>query len=144
MIRKEFIISVPHTGTRFLKKHLDLQHMHTSVPWGRIIQKVEKYDRLHCPLRDPQDVWRSWCRRRPGQDPMRILNNFWSAWSQLNRLDQRYQIRYHQVELLDGERIGEGEHQDNQWTLHKVDLRPFYHFPFMEGRYDDKSGRVVR
>lgn len=62
------IVSVPHTGTRTLAKHLGMDYMH----YGHSDMAIAKLDEhIHFPIRDPLAVTISW---RIGERPQGIKN----------------------------------------------------------------------
>lgn len=87
---KKLIVSVPHTGTRFLKQRLKVvEHCHTTNSYDRLWDTIEKYDRrVIIPLRHPQDVVRSWITR----DKHKQLGwqvQFGLAWTHLQYIYER-------------------------------------------------------
>lgn len=59
------VISVPHSGSRSLKDHLNLKHMwHFNHHWDTVQTFFEEgIGHAHVPLRDFEDLYASWRRR---------------------------------------------------------------------------------
>jgi hypothetical protein len=84
------IISVPHTGSNFLKKLLGVGYKHAKAffeygdPEGRRRYPVLP-DVMVVPLRHPEDNWQSWVRRYDGSDAPWVQNHY-NQWKCLERL----------------------------------------------------------
>ena len=139
-----FVVSVPYTGTRFLKARFGgLSHVHTYTNWWDLLKACEGKI-LVAPLRDPSLVWASWCRRRIGgnnKDPLKVLGDFLHAWFKLHLLHERFEIQYvcvdkkHDPRIKDWRPVGAGEFAGSPPGYHQVDLRPIYDMPFIQTRY---------
>lgn len=140
MTSDPIIVSVPHSGTRFLKKRLDVRdNAHTTLPWGRLWEWCSMEREIIVPLREPADVFRSWCRRNnPKSFP---YGEFFMAWGQLHALDQMIELDVICVDQCSDPRItdwtqeGHGDGAYAGWKLHKADLRPVYKLPIVERHY---------
>lgn len=92
------VISVPHTGTRFLFTLLNCHHRHTYESWKLLDSEIGGRV-IVAPLRDPRKVWRSWVNgvqpssKNIGDTVMR-LDNFENCWDRLAELDERYDVHY--------------------------------------------------
>lgn len=128
------ILSVPHSGTRFLKDRLgDPDHAHTHWGWDRISTALAACD---CPpivpLRSPADVWNSWCRRNPDNFP---YCEFFLAWGQLHALDMMMELDVICIDRQDDPRIDDwtptGVYDAGQGIL-PIDLRSLHNLPIVE------------
>lgn len=134
-------MSIPHTGTRFLKERLGIEdHVHTNINWAALTTKIHNR-KIIAPLRRPNTCWRSWCRRRDDGEVLRWAPHFFASWYIMHTLDQLYDIDYICVDKRDDPRIEDwkevgNEDQDHAgWVLHKVDLRVLYKIPFVNRHY---------
>lgn len=135
------IVSIPHTGTRFLKDRLGIEeHVHTNANWVRILERVNG-KRIVSPLRSPYQVWRSWCRRRDEPSINNWVGHFFASFYQMHALDQMFDIDFVCVDKREDERIedwsrvGDGDPDHVKWKLHRVDLRVLYKIPFVNEHY---------
>ena len=99
------VLSVPHCGTRSLKKLMGCGHAHVFIrEHPRWVGFEDTY--LVCPLREPRRVWQSWVKRHNtgrGLD----LSLFDKQWRHLEALDKDYEIHY--IPLMgEGEGHGDG------------------------------------
>ena len=83
-----FVISVRHTGTRFLSKALGCEHDHIDR-----VKSVDDYPLLVSPLRDPKKVWLSWVVRKTVTDlacrgPFTTKDCFIASWKRLDHLHE--------------------------------------------------------
>jgi hypothetical protein len=141
MIPDPIIVSIPHTGTRFLKERLGIDaHVHTSTNWDAVYRQARNRQVI-APLRKPTDVWRSWCRRRDDGDPLRWAPHFFSAWYIMHALDMLFDVDFICVDKQDDPRIddwepfGGSDQSHAGWKLHRVDLRVLYKLPFVYNNY---------
>lgn len=137
----KIIVSVPHTGTRFLQKRFGIaHHVHTHSNWVKIMNEIQDRQ-IVSPLRHPKDVWRSWCRRRHADDLTNWVSQFFIAWGNLHTLDQMYDIDFVCVDkgedsrITDWQKVGDTDGDSAQWKLHKVDLRPLMKLPMIQRNY---------
>ena len=138
---KPIVVSVPHTGTRFLKERLSIEeHVHTNTNWDALYRRV-KNRKLIVPLRNPSTVWRSWCRRRDDRDPLSWAPSFFSAWYMMHTLDQLFDLdiicidKQEDERITDWRRIGNADQDHANWKLHKADLRVLYKIPLVYRNY---------
>lgn len=135
------IVSVPHTGTRFLKKRLGIEdHIHSNSNWEKLWDTIDgRY--VIAPLRSPPTVWRSWCRRHANRDPLEWVGHFMAGWFALNALDQMIDVdmicvdKQEDPRIDDWQPVGEFEGRPTDWKLHKVDLRTLYNLPIVYRNY---------
>ena len=119
---KDVVVSVPHSGTRTLVKHLGIGH---NSPRGRWMHfgydpdepriKSGKYH-LHIPIRHPLEVTKSWARR--DKNINRLVEAYESMFS---HLDQAH--TFHKMEdlpKLDGYTDHPGQ-ETPQWRLDKYE-----------------------
>jgi len=137
----KIVVSVPHSGTRFIKKRLGIaDHVHTNAPWKALWEQVEGRD-IIVPLRSPSDVWRSWCRRWPDKDVLKWAGGFFVSWTVLHTLDQMCELDVICVDKQQDPRItdwraeGDQDASNGNWKLHKVDLRPLHKLPIVERNF---------
>lgn len=137
----KIIISVPHTGTRFLKERLGIhEHCHTNANWRHIERQVHG-KQIVTPLRNPSDVWRSWCRRRHRDDLTKWVAQFFVSWGVLHTLDQMYDIDYICIDkcedprIDDWSKVGDKDESVADWRPHGIDLRPLFKLPLVQEHY---------
>ena len=132
------ILSVPHSGTRFLKDRLsDPEHCHTHWSWDRITERLSSCDQPPIvPLRNPLDVWASWCRRNGTTNFP--YTEFFLAWGQLHTLDQMMELDVICVDRKDDPRIDDwtpvGVFGTEQVIL-PIDLRSLHTLPIVERHF---------
>ena len=105
----EIIVAIPHTGTRFLKERLGLDHVHTGYEWTYIMQKI-KGKHLIAPLRDPIDTWMSFVRR----DETNVVR-FIAAWYCMHTLDMMRNMEGNPIEYIPLEKQNSPRITD--WTV---------------------------
>lgn len=137
----KIIVSVPHSGTRFLKKRLGIKdHVHANANWVKLWEEVEGREVI-VPLRKPPSVLRSWCRRRADRELVNWIAQFCASWFILHALDQMMELDYICIDKCEDPRIddwtkvGDEDGSHVRWKLHKVDLRPIYKLPFVDRHY---------
>ena len=91
------------------------------------------------PMREPADVFRSWCRRH---DPKSFpYGEFFMAWGQLHALDQMIDLdvicidQCRDTRITDWQPVGQGDNSRADWKLLKVDLRALHKLPIVERNY---------
>jgi len=89
------VVSVPHTGTRTLRGLLGAPGWHV---FGEDFEKMVEGKRLIAPLRDPTEVWASFCRRR-GTGHAVALSRYDESWMALAGWDAVYDITYVPVDI---------------------------------------------
>lgn len=137
MTHDPIIVSVPHSGTRFLMRRLNVEaHIHANANWTQLWERVEGRQ-IVVPLRKPSDVWRSWCRRHP-EDVLKWAGSFFVSWAVLHTLDQMCELDVICVDKCDDPRIddwkpiGDKDGSAAGWKLHKADLRSLHKLPIVE------------
>lgn len=135
------IVSIPHTGTRFLKDRLDIEHhIHTHTNWVTLYERV-KNKHIIVPLRNPSTVWRSWCRRKDEEEVLNWAPQFFASWYIMHTLDQLFDLDIicidKQVDerITDWGKVGDSDNSHAKWKLHKVDLRVLYKIPLVQRNY---------
>ena len=139
MTPDHIIVSVPHSGTRFLKERLGVKdHVHTTGYWSELVQLLENKKAI-VPLRKPASVWRSWCRRHEaGNFP---YGEFFLAWGALHALDQTMELdvicvdKQEDSRIVDWAPVGNEDQNRARWELIKADLRPLYKLPIIYRHY---------
>lgn len=134
------IVSIPHTGTRFLKERLGIdKHIHTIVDWDSLMREIEgKY--IIAPLRNPKDVWMSDVRRWLKWDAEDNVSRFVAAWYVMHALTLFRDIDFIPVDLQQDDRITDwtpvsGELDRNNKKHPQICLRRIYALPFVERYY---------
>ncbi len=147
MTREPIVLSVPHTGTRFLKTRLDIaQHVHANSGWRGLHEFCLDRPAIYVPLRRPHTVWRSWCRRHYNREPLDWVGHFMGGWFNVNALDHLFELDFIAVDKCDDPRItdwspvGEYDGRPAEWSLHKIDLRILYTLPFVKRIYGEHTG----
>lgn len=89
---RSLVVSVPHSGTRFLKQLLGgCNACHSMSDWCEVIHSAKRADHIYVPMRHPHDVWTSWCRRRRLSSANQIM--LWHrSWYQLHALDMMFDL----------------------------------------------------
>jgi len=139
MTHDPIIVSIPHSGTRFLKKRLGIEdHMHVGPDWYMLWERVQNRP-IVVPLRSPSEIWRSWCRRNsPEKFP---YSQFFVAWGCLHALDQLCELDVICIDKQEDQRISDWSEVGSEdagvanWKLLKVDLRPLFELPIVERHY---------
>lgn len=133
------IVSVPHTGTRFLQERLGVKdYVHTICPWDALLERV-KDRQVISPLRNPSDVWKSWARRKnPKTEPFPYAL-FIGAWHVLHTLDMMMDVDFICVDKCSDPRIKDWEPVGNRdygpYDLKPIDLRSIFWLPFVNKHY---------
>ena len=137
------IVSVPHTGTRFLAERLGIKdRVHTVFPWENILKKVEG-KKIIAPLRRPRDAWKSKIRR---MNPELLAENtvgWFNSWYMLHALSLVKEIDFIPVDLKQDPRItdwtpvtGEGHLNNTEFLDVGINLRKLYDLPFVKRFYN--------
>ena len=139
-MKKPVIVSVPHTGTRFLKSHFNADHVHTMYPWNELLERLEGYDHLIVPLRHPKEVWESWCRRDKFNNPHRIAI-WYACWWNLHALSLVTDLDVICIDKKDDERIKDWKivgHDPGYSKYARVDiaLSTLWHLPIVAENYE--------
>jgi hypothetical protein len=138
---RKILVSVPHSGTRFVMERLDIQvHTHTHWPWQVQMDALAplKGRAPIVAMRDPADVWASWCRRAGHQDQF-AYGEFFLAWAGLHTLDQLMKLDVICVDKQTDPRIDNWDtvapwHMPHADTL-PIDLRSIYELPIVKRHY---------
>jgi len=140
------IVSVPYTGTRFLKERLGVnEHIHTVVSWDALVERLEGKE-IIAPLRNPYDVWGSTIRRWVKLDHDTHIPNFISAWYVMHALTLIKKITFIPVdlkidptgEIKDWTKVT-GEKDRHNKKYYPISLRGIYLLPFVKKYYDHKT-----
>lgn len=147
--QKPMIVSVPHTGTRFLKERLAIKdHIHTHTRCGTVLKRV-KNRQLIAPLRAPADVWGSWCRRAGEKEPLMWAPSFFAAWFVMYALDLTFGVDFicidkqEDARITDWSIVGAKEPKYARGKLHGVDLSVLFSIPFLQQHYPSMSAYDV-
>jgi hypothetical protein len=130
------IVSIPHTGTRFLQQRLGVEKsVHTISKWGSLYNQVEG-KQIFAPLRHPTDVWKSWARRKKGPFP---YAEFFSAWYIMHTLDMLFDVDFICLDKRDDPRITDwapiGQDDPGNPGVPLIELRPLFSLPFVKKHY---------
>lgn len=113
-------------------------HIHTMANWDSLLRRITGR-KVYVPMRNPPDVWRSWCRRHnPKNFP---YGQFFLAWGCLQLLDTMAEIDIicvdHKVDprIKDWGKVGDTDASKIGWQHLKTDLRPLYRLPIVERNY---------
>jgi len=133
------IVSVPHTGTRFLKKRLGIKdHIHTVALWEHLLEKTEGRT-IISPLRNPVSVWRSTTRRWVTPDIPLDTHSFLRSWYMLHALSLVRDIDFIAIDKQQDERITDwapvGKGDEGRAVHPDIDLKPLYELPFIKEFY---------
>lgn len=130
------IVSIPHTGTRFLQERLGVEKsVHTISKWSSLYHQVEG-KQIIAPLRHPNNVWGSWARRK--KDPFPYAE-FFSAWYLMHTLDMLFDVDFICLDKRDDPRITDwtplGHDGPGPYGLPLIELRPLFFLPFVNRHY---------
>lgn len=139
MTPDRIIVSVPHCGTRFLKERLGIkQHIHTTHEWSSLVKRLEGQE-IIVPLRKPDSVWRSWCRRHDRRNFP--FADYYLAWGALQMVANQFEIdvicvdKQEDSRITDWKPIGDEDASRARWELIKIDQRPMYRLPIIVEHY---------
>jgi len=139
MTPKRIIVSVPHCGTRFLKERLGIkEHIHTTHEWSSLVERLEG-QHIVVPLRNPDAVWRSWCRRH---DQHKFpYADYYLSWAALQMVANRFDVdvicvdKQEDPRISDWRKVGDEDASRARWGLIKIDQRPLYRLPIVFENY---------
>lgn len=141
MTSDPIIVSIPHSGTRFLKKRLGIEeHVHTHTNWNTLLKRVRGRT-IISPLRNPDAVWRSWCRRRNVELDKFPLIEFAAGWYVMHTLAQMFEVDFIPVDkqedrrIRDWSKVGDRDESAALWKAHRIDLRALYKLPYVQEHY---------
>jgi hypothetical protein len=138
--RDTIIVSIPHSGTRFLKERFAIeQHIHTIEPWEKICEAVEGKN-IIAPLRSPMNVFRSWCRRRAPKEPFPYTAMV-GAWYVMHALTLVLaNIDFINIDKAKDSRITDwrpvGGKDPGDWSLRELtDIHALHKIPFVRKHF---------
>jgi len=135
------IVSIQHTGARFLSERFGLEWndiIHTNQPLVDVIDKIDGRD-IITPLRHPEDVWRSWCKRYIHLDTTTRLSRLMSSVFTLGNLSMHHNIDFIAVDKQEDSRISDWSkvcHNPKDVEYPEVDLSYFWEMSFIREHYD--------
>jgi len=88
-----YVVSIPHTGTRFLLELLKFNKGFVHVDHAQAKPRILDKQVVICPLRDPLKVWVSWHKRNESREKFRY------CWHRMNELDAVRPIFYFPVDV---------------------------------------------
>jgi hypothetical protein len=140
MTSNSIIVTIPHTGTRFLQERLGIkQYVHTVINWPILCRRIEN-KKIISPLRPPIKVWKSWARRRNPKNEAFPYIEFTSAWYTMHALDLMYEVDFIDLEAKNDPRISDwtpiGNEDYGPYELPEINLNPIYKLPFVTRFYD--------
>ena len=135
-MKDQIIVSIPHTGTRFLQARLGVEKsVHTISKWDSLYNQV-KDKQIIAPLRSPPVVWKSWARRKKAPFP---YAEFFSAWHNMHALDLLFEVDFICLDKRDDPRIADwepiGQDDPGPYGLPLIELRPLYFLPFVRRHF---------
>lgn len=95
---KRWVVSIPHTGTRFLREVLTTNSNHVGGGWQKK-DNIFQMCHVFSPMRNPTAVWDSWMKRLGSGG--RSLKQFNLCWEDLGRLDRCYPVHFIHLDLPD-------------------------------------------
>ena len=135
------VVSIPYTGTRFLKTRLRiLRHVHTTCSWQQITSEVADYN-IIAPLRDPKDCWDSATRRWRDLTTPFDVSRFIQGWMMMHAVTLWRQVDFIPVDLQHDKRITDwtpiGDTDPGKATRYEpaIDLKFIYELPFVKQYY---------
>lgn len=138
------IVSVPYTGTRFLRERLGIkQSVHTYTPWNRLLEIIDGHEVI-TPLRDPQANWHSWARRWDyAEDYDQQIARYNMCWFVLHSLSLIKDIDFIPVDLpnLRDSRIQDWTpvgNEDAGNLEHYYNAEALYNLPMIQKYYGKK------
>lgn len=148
-VEREIVLSVAHSGTRFLMKRLDIpDHCHTHWEWDKIMDTL-KGRKPVVAMRDPAEVWKSWCGRRnaEGQHLNKKISYeggvFFLSYGLLHALDQLMDMDVVCVDKQEDQRIRDwdriGAWHQKPADILPINLKPIYELPIVRRYYADSS-----
>ena len=130
------IVSVQHTGSRFLAERLDIDKsniIHTFTELSQVVKDIQGR-KILSPIRRPKDVWESWCKRgRPN------YAKFMYSFFTLGALASMYPVDFIAVDKQEDSRIDDWSkvcHDNREIECPVVDLSPLKMIPFIRDSYD--------
>jgi hypothetical protein len=138
---KTIILSVPHSGTRFLQQRFDvIKCYHTWGKWEDVRQICEEAEKIYVPMRHPKDVKDSWIRRDRFKNK-RGIYMWYMAWYQLQAMDSMFDLDVICVDKKEDERIDDWTvvgHDELPWpsNFHDVYWDILFHLPIVERHYE--------
>ena len=152
-----FILSVPHTGTRFLKDLLKAPHNH--VTQANVKERIRAKPIVCVPLRDPRKVWESWVTRHNSgtHSPDELYFEYERNWRLLEGYDKLKHMYYLPVDHKDRElylelmaRVTNKDlvthwdpvgHEEPNKAIPNVDLSEIYSLAVVKRFYADSQYR---
>jgi hypothetical protein len=114
-------------------------HVHTHFDWKTLVERIEGKKKIFVPLRRPETVWRSWCRRHnPRVFP---YASFFLSWATLQMVANKFEVdvicidKKEDPRITDWSPVGGDDGSHAGWKLHKTDLRPLFNLPIVFEHY---------
>ena len=115
-----------------------------------LLRRVEG-KQIIVPLRNPQDVWRSWARRDNFREHhlkghMFPYARFFGAWYTLHTLDMLFDVDFIAVDqrkdprIADWSRVGHDDRPTHD-GVSAIDLNHLHYLPFVQRHYGLPRGR---
>ena len=151
MLLENYILSVPHTGSRTLQSILDCGYVHTyskgrnAPAQAELVRSSVEGKQIVTPLRDPETAWRSWTNRHNPDSP-NPAKHFRRAWELLEMYAQEYELHFIPVDRPERDaqltKLGEFEtdwpkvgHMESDKEPVEADLDWIYQMPFIRRYY---------
>lgn len=138
-MEQQIIVSVPHTGSRFLQARLGINGMiHTKSDWEYILFRTQGRQ-VVTPLRSPLDNWLSWSRKAR-ELQMQHVAEWYDCWYKLHALSQITTIDFICVDKRTDPRITDWTPVGHNATANNVHALPtlkfIYELPFVKAYYN--------
>ena len=138
-MNEPLVVSIPHTGTRFIQARLDIREfVHTHKRWDLLYEQV-KDRKIIAPLRNPNDVWVSTARRQNPETKPFPYARFFGAWNIMHTLDMLFDVDFICVDKREDPRITdwspEGHNTRDAFDWPPISLGPLYRLPFVRRHY---------
>ena len=137
-MEQQIIVSVPHTGSRFLQERLGISGLvHTTSDWDYILFRTDGRQ-VVTPLRSPLANWLSWSKKTRNLT-MQRLADWYDAWYTLHALAQIKTIDFICIEKQSDSRISNwSKVGHNEKAVHEHNLpylKKVYELPLVKAHY---------
>lgn len=136
----EIVVSIPHTGTKFLMQRLDIKdQIHSHAEWCRLQKELEG-KKIYSPLRHPYKVWESWTVRNNPDRAFPYIT-FAFGWYAMHMIDTMYDVEFINLETQEDSRItdwsAEGHAVGKGYikTPIPTDMKKLFNLPFVKRHF---------
>lgn len=105
-VRPDVVVSIPYSGTHFLKHHFGGHCIHATGCWSSLMMRLQRKKpdaHIYVPVRRPEHVWTSWTRRKENPD----IAHFMSGWYNLHALSLVRYVDFIDIDARDDPRISD-------------------------------------